>query len=301
MNKIILSIFFILGCSALSSNIKAQELNLKITVNSSALSGVNKDVFTSLEQALSQFINGRKWTDATFAQNEQIEGAMLITLEEMPDQNTYKGNIQVTSTRPVYNSSYNTPIFNFKDNEVEFSYLQGENLQFSDNNINNNLTAIMAFYAYIILGLDFDSFALSEGKPYFDKALNIANSGQSLNTSGWAVFGSDKNRYALAVALSEESSADFHTMWYNYHRKGLDDMAANAARGRAVIEATVPELEAIKKARPSSPILSFYGDTKLEELINIYTEATTEEKKNAYKTLESIFPTKRYIFQKIKQ
>jgi len=199
-----------------------------------------------------------------------------------------------------FNSSYTTPLFNFRDTEFEFSYIQGENLQFNDNNVDSNLTAVVSFYAYIILGLDFDSFGLNEGKPYFEKAFAVANNAQSLNTNGWAVFGNDKNRYALGLALTEESSSDFHTMWYNYHRKGLDDMATNSTRGRTAIEETIPLLQNIYKARPASPIISFYGDTKLDELMNIYSTSSSEEKKNAYKILEPIFPTKRSVLQKIK-
>lgn len=282
-----------------SLQLSAQELNMKITVNASKLGDVNQTVFTTLEEALNQFANGRKWTDATFASNELIDCAILITLDELTEQNTYKATLQITSSRPVYNSSYTTPMFNFRDSEFEFSYVQGENLQFNENNISSNLTAVIAYYVYIVLGLDFDSFGLGDGKPYFEKAFAVANNAQSLNTNGWAVFGSDKNRYALGLALTEESSSDFHTMWYNYHRKGLDDMAANSTRGRTAIEETIPLLQNIYKARPASPIISFYGDAKLDELMNIYTTASNEEKKDAYKILESIFPTKKYILQKI--
>ena len=131
--------------------------------------------------------------------------------------------------------------------------------------------------------------------------MQIVNNAQSLNTKGWAPFGGDRNRYAMALALTEESSSVFHSMWYNYHRKGLDEMAANPSRGRAGVIATIPDLQTIYKARPSSAILSFYGDTKLDELVNIYSEATSEEKNEAYKILQPIFPTKRYIIDKIKK
>ena len=282
-------------------NTFAQELNMKITVNSDKIGTVDKSIFENMEQSLNQFVNGRRWTDATFAVSEQINCAMLITLEEVTDQNTYKGNVQLTSTRPVYNSSYNSPLFNFKDDEFEFVYERGQNIEFQETNINNNLVAVIAYYCYIILGLDFDSYALGAGKPYFEKALEIANSAQMLDTKGWATFGGDRNRYALALSLTEEPSTDFHTLWYNYHRKGLDDMAANAARGRTVIEETLSDLQKIQKARPASAILFFYGDTKLNELINIYTEAKSDDKQEAYKTLVGIYPTKKYLLEKLKK
>lgn len=299
MKKIFICIFSIIISGF--SIVEAQELNLKVTVNSNQIQATDKSIFTKIEESLNQLINDRKWTDATFASNELIEGSILITLSEIPQENSYKGEIQIIANRPVYNATYNTPLFNFRDTEFEFSYLLGENLEYIESNVNNNLVAIISYYTYIILGLDFDSFTLQGGRPYFEKAMEIVNAAQSLNAKGWAPFGGDRNRYAIALALTEESSSVFHSMWYNYHRKGLDEMAANPARGRAGVIATVPDLQTIYKARPASAILSFYGDTKLDELINIYSEATTEEKAEAYKILQSIYPTKRYILDKIKK
>ncbi len=283
-----------------SGLIKAQELNMKVTLNTSQIQGTDKSVFDKIEESLNQLVNDRKWTDATFAVNELIEGSILITINEV-QENSYKGEIQIIVNRPVYNATYNTPLLNYRDTEFEFSYLLGENLEYIENNINSNLVATVAYYVYIVLGLDFDSYALNGGKPYYEKAMQIVNNAQSLNTKGWAPFGGDRNRYAMALALTEESSSVFHSMWYNYHRKGLDEMAANPSRGRAGVIATIPDLQTIYKARPSSALLSFYGDTKLDELVNIYSEATSEEKNEAYKILQPIFPTKRYIIDKIKK
>lgn len=280
--------------------LEAQEFNMKITLNTNQIQGTDKSVFEKMEESLNKLVNDRKWTDATFATNELIEGSILITINEV-QENTYKGDVQIIVNRPVYNATYNTPLLNYRDTEFEFSYLLGENLEYIENNINSNLVATVAYYVYIILGLDFDSYALNGGKPYYEKAMQIVNNAQSLNTKGWAPFGGDRNRYAMAMALTEESSSVFHSMWYNYHRKGLDEMAANPSRGRAGVIATVPDLKTIYKARPASAILSFYGDTKLDELINIYSEATSEEKSEAYKILQPIFPTKRYVIDKIKK
>lgn len=280
--------------------LEAQEFNMKITLNTNQIQGTDKSVFEKMEESLNKLVNDRKWTDATFATNELIEGSILITINEV-QENTYKGDVQIIVNRPVYNATYNTPLLNYRETEFEFSYLLGENLEYIENNINSNLVATVAYYVYIILGLDFDSYALNGGKPYYEKAMQIVNNAQSLNTKGWAPFGGDRNRYAMAMALTEESSSVFHSMWYNYHRKGLDEMAANPSRGRAGVIATVPDLQTIYKARPASAILSFYGDTKLDELINIYSEATSEEKSEAYKILQPIFPTKRYVIDKIKK
>lgn len=293
LSAILLSIF-LLNVGTINS----QEMNMRITINTDKIQGTDKSIYTSLQDALTQFVNGRKWTDATFLTNEKIDCSMLITINSAAE-NTYSGEIQVISNRPVYNSSYTSPLFQYKDSDFEFDYILGQNIDFTENNIDNNLSATIAFYVYIILGLDFDSFALNGGKPYFEKAMSIATSAQYLGKKGWTPFDSDRNRYSLALALTEESSSAFHPMWYNYHRKGLDEMVSNSTRGRTEIEKTIPDLQKIRQARPASPILLFWGDTKLDELINVYSKATNEEKQQAAKILESLYPTKRHIISRI--
>jgi len=302
MKKLSFIILYILSVNLLMAQFptQSQELNMKMTINSDRIQGTDKQKYTTLQDILSQFVNGRKWTDATFNINERIESSMLITIIE-EGENSFKAEIQVTSTRPVYNSSYNTPLFNFKDIEFEFDYIPGQSVEFAENNIDNNLTATIAYYVYIILGLDFDSYSLHGGKTYFERALNIVNVAQALNTKGWAAFGGDRNRYALATAFTDESTSVFHTLWYNYHRKGLDEMAANATRGRTEIEKILPQLQQIYQARPASPLLFFFGDTKLDELINVYSKATREEKNDAIKILENIYPSRRHIIENLKK
>jgi len=298
MNKFSFIIFLILSIYAISGY--SQELDMKITVNSDRIEGSDKTIFSNIEDALNQLVNNRKWTDEVFLQNERISSTMLITILSSTD-NSYTADIQITSTRPVYNSSYTSPTFNFRDNEFDFNYIPGQNIEFSENNIDNNLTAVISYYVYIILGMDFDSFSLNGGKPYFEKAMYIATSAQSLSEKGWAPFGNDRNRYSLALSLTDDTSSIFHSMWYNYHRKGLDEMVANPTRGRTEIENTLPDLQKIKQTRPSSPIVVFWGDTKLEEVINIYTKANNEEKQNGIKMLESLYPSRRNAIERIKK
>lgn len=287
----IYSIIFFLAILPLS-DIYSQELKAKITINSSQIQGVDKQVFTTLENSLMQLLNERKWTETTFKNNERIDCNFTITLNSAPEENSYSGEIQVTSTRPVYNSSYMTPMFMYRDVDVTFNYISGENIEFNEAYIENNLVAIVAFYTYVIIGLDFDSFSPNGGKPYFEKAMEIVNASQHLSKKGWAAFDSDKNRYALGLALTEESSNSFHTLWYNYHRLGLDEMGTNALRGRDKIIAAIQGLQTVYSSRPSSPLLLFFGDTKLSELGDIYSEASTDEKKEAYDLLQKIFPSK---------
>jgi len=273
---------------------------MKITVNSDRIEGTDKSVYTSLQDVLTQFVNGRKWTSTSFQTSEKIECSMLITISERSND-SYKADIQVMSNRPVYNSSYTTPLFNFKDGYFEFDYIIGQNIEFTENMVDNNLSATIAFYVYIILGLDFDSFSLNGGKTYFERAMSIATSSQGFSGRGWTPFGEDRNRYSLALSLTEESTASpFHNLWYNYHRRGLDEMAANASRGRTTIENSLPELQKIYQARPASPIITFFGDTKLDEVINIYTKASSEERQSAYKLFQIIYPTRGYLIDNLK-
>lgn len=292
MKKILIYISVWVFSLILVQKTNAQELKAKVTINTSQIQGVDKEVFTSLENSLMQMLNERQWTDAVFKPHERIDCTFTITLSSVSDNTLYNGEIQLTSSRPVFNSAFVTPMFAFRDADLDFNYAPGENIEFNESNISNNLVAIIAFYTYTIIGLDFDSFALNGGKPYFEKAMAIVNASQSLSKKGWAAFDSDKNRYALALALTEESSNSFHTLWYNYHRLGLDEMSTNVLRGRDRIIASISNIETLRASRPSSPLLLLFGDTKLSELGDIYAEASSEEKKAAYDLLQKIYPSK---------
>ncbi len=275
--------------------VQAQELNARLTINTQKLQSADKQLFSSLESNLNQMLNEQKWTDATFSRQERIDCTIAITLSDTKvDDNTYAADIQITARRPVYNSTYITPTLNFRDTEFSFDYEQGQTLNFNSMYVDNNLVAVVSYYAYLIIGIDFDSFSLNGGKPYFAKAMEIANMAQSLNTNGWEPFsGKNSNRYDLAMALTEESSSSFHTMWYNYHRLGLDEMAANASRGRIrIIEAINNDLQKLYEARSSSPLITVMAETKVDEIVRVCSKATDEEKKDLKTLLSKIFPTK---------
>ena len=268
------------------------ELNAKVTVNSDKVQSTNKQVFTTLQTALTEFLNNRKWTDATFAINERINCSFTLIINEMVSDNSFKGELQIQSNRPVFNSSYTTTLLNFRDKEVEFDYVEFEPLQFVDNTLDNNLVAILVFYVNIILGLDFDSFALDGGSAYFQQAQQIVSLAQSqASWTGWKAFDSNQNRHAVATALTENQGDDFRPMWYTYHLKGLDEMAANPDRGRTTIIESLAGLQKLKSARPVSVLLQMFSDAKLDEVVSIYSKATTQEKQEGYKILSELFPT----------
>ena len=268
----------------------AQELNARITVNGDKIANANKSVFTTLQNALTEFINNRKWTDATFAVNERIDCSMTIIVNEM-EESSFKGEIQVQARRPVYNSSYTTTLLNFRDQQFDFEYMEGEPLEYQENMLTGNLTATVVSYIYIILGLDFDSFSPLGGTAYIQQAQQIVSLAQSQSWSGWKAFDSNRNRHAVATALQDNASEAFRNLWYTYHRKGLDEMAANPDRGRTTIIEALPALQEVKKARPTSVLLQMFSDAKLDEIVLIYSKATTQEKQSGYKLLQEIYPT----------
>lgn len=294
-------VLFIISVTFLSIATYAQELNAKLTINTRKLPAANEQLFSSLERSVNQMLNDEKWTDATFNRKERIDCTIAISMNEMTGENSFSAEIQVSSRRPVYNSTYVTTLLNFRDTKLEFSYALGESLDVNNIVLTNNLVAVISFYTYITIGLDFDSFSLNGGAPYFARAMEIANTAQSLNTKGWEPFsGKNDNRYDLAVAFTEESSKSFHSFWYNYHRTGLDEMAANPSRGRIRIIECLPDLQKLYEARPASPLLSIVGETKIDEIVRICSQATSEEKQSIKRTLNQIFPTKGQLINNLK-
>ncbi|MDD4515186.1 DUF4835 family protein [Massilibacteroides sp.] len=297
--KVIIPILLFCFTSSLA---EAQELNAKITINSDKIQGASKQVFTTLQNALMEFVNNKKWTDATFGVNERIDCTMNIIINERPTDDSFKAELQIQARRPVFNSSYTTTLLNFRDTQLDFNYVEFEQLVYTENTLENNLTAAIVFYIYVILGLDFDSFSPSGGTAFFQQAMQIVNLAQSESSwNGWKPFDSQRNRHALATALTESASEGFRSMWYTYHRKGLDEMAANADRGRTTIISSLPALQELKSSRPSSVLLSVFSDAKLDELVAIYSKATMQEKQEGYKYLSEVYPAESTRLEPLKK
>jgi len=292
----VLALWTILAAQAQNS-----ELNARVTINADRVPGTSTQIYTTLETALNAFINNKKWTNASFAVNERIDCTFTIILSDVTD-NTFKGEIQVQARRPVFNSSYTTTLFNFRDTQFDFEYTEFEPLEYAENVVNSNLTATIIFYIYTILGLDFDSFAPKGGTPFLQQAQQIVTLAQAqMGWSGWRAFDSDRNRHALITALTENNGEVFRQFWYDYHRRGLDEMAANADRGRTNIITALPALTKLKSARPSSVLLQVFSDAKLDELIAIYSKATTQEKQEGFKDLSNLYPAASARLEAIKR
>ena len=292
--------FFIMCFLLLSSFLSAQELNCRVQVNSDKIQGTNKQVFTTLEQAISEYINNRKWSNAQISNNERIECTFLLTVNEVED-NRYKCDLQVQSRRPVYNASYSTAMLNFRDTEFEFNYQEYEPLVYNENTLESNLTAVIDFYVYMILGLDFDSFSPEGGTEFFQKAEKIVAMGQSSMEIGWKAFESNRNRHALMSAFIEPRTALFRQLWYTYHRKGLDEMTVSADKGRAKITEAINQLKEVRSESSTSVVLPIFSDSKLDEVINIYSKAPQQEKEDIYKILIGIYPTENSRLKAIRE
>ena len=278
----------------------AQELNCEVTIDHSQVQGTNTAVFTTLQEALSDYINTRKWTPAQFSPNEKIECKLFLTIKEYEDPRM-TGDLQIQSSRPVYNSNYTTTVLNFKDQKVEFEYQQGEPLIFSENSMESQLTAIVNFWVYMILAMDFDSFSPRGGDPYFERAANVVLMAQSAGESGWKAFDDNKNRSAVLQAYTEPATQQLRDLTYAYHRTGLDEMSVSPDKGRQHITYALPTLGKVYEVRPMSVGLTMFKDAKLDELVNIYTKSQQEERTRVYEQLYSLYPTETKRLEMIKR
>ena len=277
----------------------AQELRCNVEVNSQQIEGTNKSVFESLQEAMNNYMNETKFTNATFSPNEKIECRLFLTVAEYTDDRI-KGDLQIQLSRPVYNSTYTTTLFNFRDSKVEFDYREGDPLVFNENTEESNLIAILDYYAYLLLALDFDSFSPNGGQPYFDRASSIVQQMQSSGEVGWRTFEDTKNRAAVLSSYTDANTSGMRKLLYDYHRRGLDEMVTAPDKGRAVITEALNELKGVYANAPMSVALSIFRDSKLDELVNVYSKAPQTERESVYDLLQPIYPTESQRIDKIK-
>lgn len=300
MKRIISHIAIIIALLSLGLDIQAQELDAKVVVNHSKIQGTNTSVFTTLQEAMTEFINSRKWSNAQYTTRERIACSFNLVVNEYNDDGRFGCSLMVQANRPVYNSSYNTTVFNFNDNAVDFNYIEHDKLEFSDDIIDNNLTAVLAYYIYLIIGLDMDTFAPKGGTDLLLKAENVVNNAQMMNEDGWKAFGDSKNRHALVNDYMNGAMEPYRQLIYDYHRKGLDEMAQNAERGRSNITTSLTLLEKTKQDKPMSVLPQLFTEIKKDELLNIYSKGTTKEKEEVIRILSQVNPSLTSDWEKIK-
>jgi hypothetical protein len=291
----------ILLISSFTFTVKAQELNCQVQVLSQQIPGSDKRAFEALQTAIYEFMNNRKWTNESFKLEERIDVSILINLTDRVSTDEYKGTIQVQSRRPTFKASYNTVLLNYNDNDFQFKYIENQALEFTDNTFTSNLTAVLGFYAYTVIGLDYDSFSLNGGTPYLQKALSIVNTAQDASEPGWKAFESNKNRYWMINNYMDASFVPLRECYYNYHRKGLDVMVDNKEGGRAAIAESIESLKKVHAAKPLSFNMQLFFNAKSDEIINIFSGAFTDEKSKIINTLNEIDPTNSNKYMKINQ
>ncbi|MBP3553423.1 MAG: DUF4835 family protein [Bacteroidaceae bacterium] len=280
--------------------LQAQELEAKVVINSQKIQGTNKEVFKTLETALTEFLNNRKWTNQQYAQQERIVCSFNITVNQYSDDGSFVCDIMVQSNRPVFNSSYNSTVFNFKDTEFAFNYKEFDQLEFKEDIIDNNLTAVMAYYALLIIGLDMDTMAPQGGTEVLQRVSTIVTNAEMLNATGWKAFDSDRNRHAIINDYMDGGMAPLRQLMYDYYRKGLDEMATNAERGRTNITTALAKLKEAKENKALSALPVIWTDIKKDELANIYSKGTQKEKEEISAMLSEINPSQSTSWNKIK-
>lgn len=265
------------------TTVRAQELQVKININTQQVEGSDKSVFDNLKQTLEQWMNDRQWTELQFRKHERIVCNFNLTVTKYnKSENSFECTAMIQANRPVFNSSYNSTLYNNKDGEFNFQFAQFDQLNYNDEMVDNQLTALMAYYAYLIIGLDLDSFAPLGGTDVLKRCMNLVNNAQSLGFPGWKSFEDKRNRFAIINDYLDEQMKPFRQLQYDYYRLGLDEMANNADRGRVnITEALEKDLKVAHEQKPLSLLPQIWTDYKRDELANIYQGKGTQKEKEA--------------------
>lgn len=282
----------------LSNAVFSQELNCKVTINADQIQTSDRNVFKDMERAIAAFLNSRKWTPDTYKNYEKINCGIFLNISTMPSIGSFKANAQITAARPVYGTNYETVLLNFADREFEFEYIESQPMEYNDNNYINNLTSLLAFYAYTILAVDYDSFSEMGGNPYVQKMLLVVNNAQSSNRPGWTALTTTRSRYALFESMNNPQQADLRRGSYKYHRLALDTYQKDANQSQDQILDVLKNIKKIWSVYPTSVLISSFFDAKYNELANVFHDASLNTKREAYDILTSIDP-KRTVYQKI--
>lgn len=294
MRKIL---FFVVALVAVC--LQAQEMNCTVNINAAQTGQPNLQVFKTLENQLREFINNTKWTDKVYKNQERIDCNMTLTINQM-DGEDFTGSLQIQASRPVYGSTYDSPIYNYFDRQVNFRYREFEPFNFNINSFDSNLMSVVAFHVYTVIGLDADSFQLNAGEPYFQTAKQITNTAASGKFSGWKAADGNQSRYRLNDALTSSVYQEFHDAMYIYHRKGLDVMDTNQKEGKQQIIAAIDKLKGINDRRPNSFVIRTFFDAKGDEIQSIFSGGPQVDIVKLVENLNRMAPTKRSNWEEIK-
>ena len=285
MRNVLIFIFFL----AMATAVPAQELNCTVTVNSDQVGQTNQQIFKTLERSLNDFVNKNKWTNRVYRENEKVNARMFITVTQY-ESDRFEANIQIQSTRPVFNTTYESPVFNYKDDSFNFQYQEFQPLVYNPNSFDSNLVAVVSYYVYVILGLDADTFSLEGGNDFYRLAQNIVAQAQSSNYSGWSQETGTRSRFELVDNLLSNSFREYRVAMYNYHRKGLDILADNNSTGKQIIAGSLRLFETLIKRRPNAFLIQTFFDAKSEEIQNIFSDGPKIDIVKLKETLNKVAP-----------
>ena len=298
MNNTIASVILLFLLSIPSYS---QELNCKVVVNADRVQTTERGIFTDMQTSFAQFMSTTKWTNDIFQAFERIHCNLNITIESMPSIGSFNATVHIQSARPAFGTNYESLLLNFADRDWQFEYTQSQPLEYNDNAYSSNLVSMLSFYAYIILGIDYDSFAKMSGDPWFNKAQNILNLAQSSNRTGWQAFDSNRNRYWLIENLTNVQMAPVREGIYNYHRLGIDKMVEDQDGARQQILDVLKEILKVNSLKPNSILIISFFDAKSDELLQVFSQGNMQVRREAYDIITKIDPTKIDRFQAIIQ
>lgn len=278
---------------------KAQELRCNVSVSAQSIQGANRQLFQTMQSDIYEFMNNRKWTPHFYSYDEKIQCNIFIKLDRQISSDEFTGSIQVQLKRPVFNSSYETTVLNLKDKDFRCRYQEFQPLDYNETNNKDNLTNILAYYAYIILGFDYDTFSLEGGTQFFEKAQAIVNNCQNAREKGWKAFEGDYNRYWLTENMLNKSYSAYRSAIYDYHRKGLDVMSERAEEGRAKIAESLRDIQKVFRRRSSLYILRLFFDAKSQELVNVFSKSFPDERNRLVTILKEVDPSNADKYKRI--
>jgi hypothetical protein len=282
-------------------SLSAQDFQCSLSINSTAISGTNRNKFNTLQQELHKFVNDRKWCQYTLKSNERIECAIMIVLTGSTGD-TYTGTMNIQLQRPIYNTNYKSPVLNMKDNDIKFTYEEGTPLEFAENQNLNQLTSLIAYYLNVFLALDFDTFSQNGGDPYYNVAQGIVNACQNATEVGWKSYeGAQRNRYWLVENLTNPTYSKIHDFLYKYHRLGLDMMSESVDVGRASVLEAIRDLQKVNSQKSNLYIVQIMVQAKADEIVNIFKEATPVEKTEVVRLMKQIDPSNSAKYNAINQ
>jgi Domain of unknown function (DUF4835) len=280
---------------------RAQELNCIVTINSTQITTSDRGIFRDMKTAIEQFMNSRKWSTDAYKNYEKINCSMLITITKMPAIGNFSASVQIQAARPVFNTNYSSLIFNFADRDWEFEYIESLPLEYNDNTYTTNLTSMLALYAYLIIGVDYDTYSELGGSPYFQKALAVVNNAQQANRPGWQPLNSNRSRYWIVENYNNGQMVDIRKAMYAYHRLGLDTFDKDPDKSREVILRGLRDVKKVRDINPTSILVVSFFDAKSKELANIFSSGNIQVRREAYDIITAIDPSNRTSYEKMIQ